>query len=39
MSSIVTLPDPPYYAVVAPATLGTDSTGYATRIAQVIDQY
>jgi heme-degrading monooxygenase HmoA len=28
VSTIVPLPDPPYYAVIAPATLGRDLTGY-----------
>lgn len=28
MSSIIRLPDPPFYAVIAPATLGRDIAGY-----------
>lgn len=36
MSPIVRLPDPPYYAVIAPAVLGPDSTGHAEMAERVM---
>lgn len=36
MSRIVRLPDPPYYAVIAPAVLGSDSTGHVEMAERVM---
>lgn len=36
MSRIVRLPEPPYYAVVAPAVLAGDAPGYAAAAPQVL---
>jgi heme-degrading monooxygenase HmoA len=37
MSRIITLPEPPFYAVIAPAALGPDSTGHAEMAARVME--
>jgi heme-degrading monooxygenase HmoA len=36
MSKIIHLPEPPYYAVIAPATLGPDVSGYAEMAERAI---
>lgn len=36
MSAIARLPDPPYFAVIAPAELGDDVRGYPAMGAQVL---
>ena len=36
MSKIVTLPDPPYYAVIAPAALVDDVSGYVAAAPSVM---
>lgn len=38
MSSIVRLPDPPYYAVIAPAVLGPDVAGYPAMAAGLVER-
>ena len=37
MNQIVPLPEPPYYAVIAPATLASEVRGYAALAPRVVE--